>query len=156
MGEWTAKGWHGMMGTEPFQKEMSRALGVRVQWNGVIVERRLTQMQFSQKYPYQGQVRPHRCVNDVMDTLEGITASVSRSTNPSYEAKEMAALAADALGLLAVYMLTIHTGQESSEVSFARLVTRLFAKYGMTPKSLKILRDTLELSLRYEPSDESR
>lgn len=141
---------------QPFQIEMAKRLGVFIRWDGKMSERRMTYQEHAKAYPYHGQMPQMKCVVDVINTLEGITELVSKSTKPSSETKEMAALAADALGLLAIYMLTIHTGQESSEVSFARLVTRLFAKYGMTPKSLSVLRDTLELSLQYERSDESK
>lgn len=140
----------------PFQILLSERLHVSIMTDGAVLEKRMTVEEHRKKYPYQGQMPPMRCVVDVINTLEGITELVSKSTNASSEAKEMAALAADALGSLVAYTLTIHTGQESSEVSFARLVTRLFARFGMTPKSLKILRDTLELSLRLNPLDESR
>lgn len=141
---------------EPFQTEMAIKLGLFIRWDGQMHERRMTVETYQKTYPYQGQLPPMKCVTDVINTLEGITELVSKNSKPSSEAKEMGVLAADALGLLAIYMLTIHTGQVSSEVSFARLVTRLFAKYGMTLKSLKILRDTLELSLRLESSDENK
>lgn len=140
----------------PFPILLSKELHVFITWNGRLQERRMTLRQYQKKYPYQGQMPPMRCVNDVIRTLEGITELVSKSTKPSSEVKEMGALAADALGSLVIYTLTIHTGQVSSEESFARLVTRLFARYGMTPKSLKILRDTLELSLQVQHSDESK
>jgi hypothetical protein len=117
---------------------------------------KLTRQQFMEKYPYHHQIPQMRCVRDVMDTLEGIMALASENTNASSATKERAALAAEVLGEVVLYTLTTHISREWSEASFARLVTRHFARFGTTPKSLKSLLNIFVTSRQLQPSDESR
>jgi len=100
---------------------------------------RLTREEFKVRYPHHGGLPQMKCVADVISTLQLIMESASESGKESLATKEEAALAAEVLGEVALYTLTIHTERASSEASFARLVTRHFARFGINPKSLKSL-----------------
>jgi len=117
---------------------------------------RMTREEWGKRYPHWGEMKPMHCVNDVINTLEGLTELPSESTSVSSEVREVAALAAEVLGEVVLYTLTTHIPREWSEESFARLVTRHFAKFGTTPMSLKSLLNIFVSSRQLQNSEESR
>lgn len=88
-------------------------------------------------------------VFDVMDTLEEIMASPSRSTKPSSASKAEAAMAAEAKGELVLFMLTTHTSPEWCEGQFARVATRLFGSSKTIPQLLTSLVNILKLHQQF-------
>ena len=97
-----------------------------------------------------------QCASDVISTLEQLMEYHSKNSSKSSWHKEMAATAAELLGEVALYTLTTTTEPALSEVSFARLVTRHFARCGTTLTSLKDLLNIFVASRQLESSDESR
>lgn len=118
--------------------------------------RKMTRQDYQTMFPYRGMFPPMKCVNDVIRILEGITESASKNSNASSIFKARAAMAAEVLGELAIYMLTTHIEAEWSEASFARLVTRHFEKCGTTLESLTDLHNIFVVSRQLNASDESR
>lgn len=116
---------------------------------------RMTREQFAKEYPHHGGLPPMRCVADVISTLQLIIESASESGTESLATKEEAALAAEVLGEVALYTLTIHTETASSEASFARVVTRHFARFGTTQESLKSLLNIFEATRQLNSSEKS-
>jgi hypothetical protein len=116
---------------------------------------RLTREEFALKYPHHGGLPPMKSVSDVISTLQLIIESASENSTESLATKEEAALAAEVLGEVALYTLTIHTGTASSEASFARLVTRHFARFGTTQQSLKSLLNIFVATRQLNSSEKS-